>query len=106
MKTIPDGTAPAGACGAERSLSRDGSQSPSVDGRRCRMLVQSAMPKEQQTERVGMRFTPSEVAMLEALSEATGLTMSNVVRQAVRREYAERFGSAAPKSKPKPKPQK
>jgi predicted DNA-binding protein len=61
------------------------------------------MVKAQQTERMGIRLTPGEAKMLEALSEATGLTMSNVVRQAIRREYAERFGQAEPKPKPKPK---
>jgi uncharacterized protein (DUF1778 family) len=50
------------------------------------------MGKEQQTERVGLRLTPSEVRMLAAVSEATGQTMTNVVRQAIRREYSERFG--------------
>lgn len=59
------------------------------------------MVKEQQTERMNLRLTPSEVEMVQALSEATGLTMTNVIRQAVRREYAERFGPAAPKPKPK-----
>jgi len=56
------------------------------------------MARERQTERLGIRFTPSEARMLEELSEVTGLTMSNVVRQAIRREYLERFG-ALPRSK-------
>lgn len=59
------------------------------------------MVKEQQTERMNLRLTPSEVEMLQALSEVTGMTMTNVIRQAVRREYSERFGSTAPKPKPK-----
>jgi len=60
------------------------------------------MVKEQQTERLGLRLTPSEIEMLERLTEVTGLSMSNVIRQAIRREYSDRFG-ALPSAKPKPK---
>ncbi len=37
--------------------------------------------------------------MLEELSEATGLSMSDVLRMAIRREHSERFGDKAPKPK-------
>lgn len=51
-----------------------------------------AMPhrrqKEQQTERICIRITPTDVKMLDILSETTGLSVTNVTRQAVRREYA------------------
>jgi hypothetical protein len=57
------------------------------------------MVKEPQTERLGLRITKSEARMLEELSEATGLSMSDVVRMAIRREHAERIGPKA--SKPK-----
>jgi hypothetical protein len=60
------------------------------------------MVKEAQTERLGLRVAPSELKMLEALSEASGLSMSNVVRQLVRREYAEKFGEP-PKPTRKPR---
>ena len=60
------------------------------------------MVKEQQTERLGLRVTRSEAKMLAELSEVTGLSMSDVVRLAIRREHSERF-AAAPKPKPKPK---
>jgi hypothetical protein len=50
------------------------------------------MVKERQTERAAMRFTPTESRMLEELSELTGLSRTDVVRQAIRREYAERIG--------------
>jgi hypothetical protein len=50
------------------------------------------MPKEQQTERLGLRITKSEVRMLEELAEATGLSMSDVVRMAIRREHKQRVG--------------
>jgi len=55
--------------------------------------------KEQQTERIGLRVTKSEAKMLEKLSEETGLSMSDVLRMAIRREYAERTGSPSPKPK-------
>ena len=51
------------------------------------------MAKEQQTERTAMRFTPTEARMLEELSELTGMTKTDIVRQAIRREYAERIGA-------------
>lgn len=54
------------------------------------------MVKEQQTERIGIRVTPSEVRMLAELSEITGFGATDVIRQLVRREYAERFGRPLP----------
>jgi hypothetical protein len=60
------------------------------------------MVKEPQTERIGIRVTPSEVKMLDALSESMGLSVANVIRQAIRREYAERIGEQPrPVKKPK-----
>ncbi|MEO7035595.1 MAG: hypothetical protein ABI548_16845 [Polyangiaceae bacterium] len=50
------------------------------------------MVKERQTERIGIRFTPGEARMLAELSELTGMGMTDIVRQAIRREYAERIG--------------
>ena len=50
------------------------------------------MVKEKQTERIGLRVTPSEARMLAELSEKIGLSMSDVLRLAIRREYAEHFG--------------
>src|SRR6186713_2142093 len=50
------------------------------------------MVKEAQSERLGLRITPSEVGMLEELSETTGLSMSDVVRMAIRREHKQRVG--------------
>lgn len=61
------------------------------------------MVKEQQTERLGVRVTPTEVQMLSELSTLTGLGMTDVIRQAIRREYAERFGRPLPLAKRKPK---
>ncbi len=56
------------------------------------------MAKEQQTERTAMRFTPTEARMLDELSELTGMTKTDIVRQAIRREYGEKVG-ALPKVK-------
>jgi hypothetical protein len=50
------------------------------------------MVKEQQTERIGIRFTPSEAKMLAKLSERTGLSMTDVIRQAIRKTYADQIG--------------
>jgi hypothetical protein len=62
------------------------------------------MAKERQTERTAMRFTPTEARMLDELSERTGLSKTDVVRQAIRREHAERFGAhSVAKRKPKPR---
>jgi len=60
------------------------------------------MVKERQTERIGIRFTPSEARMLSELSDLTGMGMTDIVRQAIRREYAERIG-APPTTKAKTK---
>lgn len=57
------------------------------------------MVKELQTERIGIRFTPSEARMLEELSELTGMGMTDIVRQAIRREYSEKIGTQALKPK-------
>jgi hypothetical protein len=56
--------------------------------------------KERQTERAAMRFTPTEMRMLDELAELTGMTKTNIVRQAIRREYAERIGTS-PKARRK-----
>lgn len=59
------------------------------------------MVKEAQDQRLGLRVTSTEVEMLSKLSEVTGLSMSDVVRMAIRREYTERVGElpAVKKSK-------
>jgi len=52
------------------------------------------------TTQVGVRLTEEEAAVVAALSEETGLSMSDIVRQALRMAYPERFG------RPKPRPKK
>jgi uncharacterized protein (DUF1778 family) len=49
------------------------------------------------TERIALRLTPEESAVVAELAEETGLSISDVVRQAIRSAYADRF------KKPKPK---
>jgi uncharacterized protein (DUF1778 family) len=43
------------------------------------------------TERITLRLTPEESAVVAELAEESGLSISDVVRQAVRVAYADRF---------------
>ena len=61
------------------------------------------MVREQLTKVVNLRISPTEFEMLERLSEDTGLPMSAVVRQLVRKEFAANHGDDALKPRPKPK---
>jgi hypothetical protein len=65
------------------------------------------MVREQLTKVVNLRISPSEFQMLEQLSEDTGLPMSAVVRQLVRKEHGAKYGEATSKpsraKQPKPK---
>jgi hypothetical protein len=55
------------------------------------------MPRDvTKTERIIVRATPEETDMLAALSEQTGLSMSDVVRQLIRQSPS-RWPRAAPK---------
>ena len=51
------------------------------------------MTREQLTKLLTLRIAPSEMEMLSRLSEDTGLPMSAWVRQAIRRDYAARYGA-------------
>ena len=42
-------------------------------------------------------MSPGEVAMLRALAENSGLAAADVIRQAIRREFREKFGDRPPK---------
>ncbi len=53
----------------------------------------------ERSERLNVRIAPEEIAMLEAVAEADGLSASDVVRTLIRRAYAERFGDKKPKAK-------
>src|SRR4030095_2624706 len=52
--------------------------------------------KSEYTERFNMVMLPEERAMLQALSKASGLKESDVVRQMIRRNYADQFGKKRP----------
>ncbi len=51
--------------------------------------------------RFNMVMLPEERAMLQALAKSAGLKESDVVRQMIRRDYADEFGNKRP-GKPKP----
>jgi predicted DNA-binding protein len=61
------------------------------------------MVREQLTKGLNLRISPTEMEMLDALSEATGLPKGAVVRQLIRKEYQQVVGStpAAVKRKTK-----
>jgi hypothetical protein len=54
------------------------------------------------TARFNMVMLPSERAMLQALAKEAGLKESDVLRQMIRRDYAEAFGKKKP-GEPVPK---
>ncbi len=47
------------------------------------------MPKDKQTERLGLRVTKRERRMLATISKWTGLTESSVLRTMIHRRFAE-----------------
>lgn len=53
------------------------------------------------TERLNVRAAPEEMAMLDALADDAGLSVSDVVRMLVRTAYREKFGDKLPKPKKK-----
>ena len=53
------------------------------------------------SERVGVRLSPEEAAVVAQVSEETGLSASDIVRQAIRKTYADRFAAISKKTKPK-----
>ncbi len=50
------------------------------------------MSPEQKSESFLLRMGPTEVQMLQELSDKSGLTRSDVVRQLIRREHAAVLG--------------
>ena len=53
------------------------------------------------TQRIGLRLSEQEAAVVAQLSAETGLSASDVVRQAIRKAHAERFVSSSQKRKRK-----
>jgi hypothetical protein len=60
------------------------------------------MVRGERTRTIGLRLTPEEDRVVSEVSDETGLSLSDVVRQAIRKAYADRF-KAKPKRKPKRK---
>jgi uncharacterized protein (DUF1778 family) len=50
-----------------------------------------ATTKEEKTERLAFRMSPSEAAMLRELADAEGEAAATIVRQLIRRAHAEKF---------------
>jgi hypothetical protein len=55
------------------------------------------MALDVRTELFNLRMSVDEMAMLRALADSMGLSAADVVRQSVRRAYAEKFGDKPPK---------
>ena len=58
-----------------------------------------APPPLERSERLNVRAAPEEMAMLEALADDSGLSVSDVVRMLVRDAYRSKFGDNLPKPK-------
>lgn len=59
------------------------------------------MARETKSERVDLRMSKSELAMLDAVADADGISRADVVRLLVRREHAARFPAATTTSSTK-----
>lgn len=57
------------------------------------------MAPEQRTEPISLRLSKDEVQMLKGLVAITGLSQSDVLRQALRKLWAAETGKAPPKPK-------
>lgn len=64
---------------------------------------------ELRTKNFILRMSELEMNMLSMLADKAGLSSADVVRQCIRREYTEKFGTFAPvaaKKKPPKRPKK
>jgi Arc/MetJ-type ribon-helix-helix transcriptional regulator len=57
-------------------------------------LNNALVARENRTRFVGLRMTPQEAQVIDDLVDETGLSMSDIIRQAVRLAYAPRFKRA------------
>jgi uncharacterized protein (DUF1778 family) len=55
------------------------------------------MVSEERTDRIALRASPTEVAMLRQLAEEEGISSSDYVRMFIRKTYAEKHGTKKPK---------
>ena len=67
--------------------------------RRTPLFNSGRMTYGNRSERVGLRLTPEEHAVVQQLTLETGMTASDVVRQAIRTAHRDRFN--VPKRKPR-----
>lgn len=72
----------------------------SLDGVRLLLNI-GRMVRGDRTERIGLRLNPEEAQVVSDLAAETGLTFSDVVRQAIRKAHPDRFSVAKPKAKSK-----
>jgi len=54
-------------------------------------------PPIDRSERLGIRASAEEIAMLQALADVDGLSLSDIVRQLIRAAYKDKFGDKKPK---------
>jgi len=59
------------------------------------------MVQNERSKRIALRLTEEEEAVVSAIAAETGLSVSDVVRQAIRVTHAERFKLPASKKKAK-----
>jgi hypothetical protein len=72
-----------------------------VAGLYLRGIYIGEMAPEAKTEQFLFKMGETEARMLNELSEKTGLTKADVLRQLIRREHAAVIGEAPPKKRPK-----
>jgi hypothetical protein len=54
---------------------------------------------EERTERINVRVSVREVAMLDMLADAAGVSSADIVRMMIRDAYAAKFGDKVPRAK-------
>jgi hypothetical protein len=59
------------------------------------------MVRVERSERVALRMSEAEARVVSEVSAETGLSVSDVIRQALRKAYAEKFTAPATKKRPK-----
>ncbi len=61
------------------------------------------MAERKRDQAILVRVSVEERAMLEALTERTGLSQSDILRQCVRKHYREEFGTEPPGRRKRPR---
>ena len=63
-------------------------------------------PMVNRDKKLTVRASDEELAMLQAVADAAGISSSDVVRMFIRQAHAARFGGETPTKAPAPKPAK